>query len=100
MELKMDMDMNTMVDAFMAPIYCHVIERQTEKLRSLLGDEETSKFIEEVSRETIDIFCDAVGGDDAFREFAITNLKGILDGSIDHSDYMSLQKNEPSGIGS
>ena len=100
MKLKMDMDMDMMLNAFMAPIYCHVIDRQIEKLRSLLGDEETEKFIEEVSRETIDIFCDAVGGDDAFREFTITNLKGILDGSIDHSDYEALQESEPAGIGS
>ena len=98
MKLKMDMDM--MLDAFMAPIYKHVIDRQTEKLISLLGEEDTEKFIEEASRETVEIFCDAVGGDDAFREFTITNLKGILDGSIDHSDYEALQESEPAGIGS
>ena len=98
MKLKMDMDM--MLDAFMAPIYKHVIDRQTEKLISLLGEEDTEKFIEEVSREIVEIFCDAVGGDDAFREFTITNLKGILDGSIDHSDYEALQESEPAGIGS
>ena len=95
--MKLEMKM---VDDIIGQIYCHIIERQTEKLRSLLGDEETNKFIEEVSRETIDIFCDAVGGDDAFREFTITNLKGILDGSIDHSDYEALQESEPAGIGS
>lgn len=98
MKLKMDMDM--MLDAFMAPIYKHFIDRQTEKLISLLGEEDTEKFIEEVSRETVEIFCDAVGGDDAFREFTLTNIKGILDGSIKHSDYESLQKSEPSEIGS
>lgn len=100
MRLKMDMDMNTMVDAFMAPIYCHIIERQAEKLRSLLGEEEMKKFFEEVARETIEIFCDAVGGDDQFREFTLENLKGILDGSVDHSDFVALQESEPAEIGS
>ncbi len=97
MKLKMDMDMDMMLNAFMAPIYSHVIDRQTEKLISLLGEEDTEKFIEEVSREIVEIFC---VGDDAFREFTLTNLKGILNGSIKHSDYESLQKSEPSEIGS
>ncbi len=96
----MKLEMEMIADAIMFQIYAHIIDRQTEKLRSLIGDEETDKFIEEVSRETIEIFCDAVGVDDAFREFTLENLKGILDGSVDHSDFVALQESEPAEIGS
>ena len=86
-------------DAIMEKVYIHIIDRQTEKLQSLISKEEMHKFIAELSVEALNIYCDLVGGKaEDFRSFGLINLEGILSGSIDYSDFEAAK--EPSEIGS
>ena len=85
--------------AIMEKVYIHIIDRQTEKLQSLISKEEMDKFIAEISVEILNIYCDLVGGKaEDFRSFGLNNLEGILSGSIDYSDFEAAK--EPSEIGS
>jgi hypothetical protein len=99
-DVEMKMKIN-LADAIMDKVYMHIIDRQTEKLRSLIGDEEMDKFIEEVSIEALNVYCDAVGGRaEELRSFGHNNLEGILTGKIGYSDFMDAQENEHSEMGS
>lgn len=87
--------------AIMEKVYIHIIDRQTEKLQSLISKEEMDKFIAELSVEILNIYCDLVGGKaEDFRSFGLNNLEGILTGKIGDSDFMDAQENEPSEMGS
>ena len=86
-------------DAIMEKVYIHIIDRQTEKLQSLISEEEMNKFIAEISVEILNIYCDLLGGKaEDFRSFGLNNLEGILSDSIDYSDFEAAK--EPSEIGS
>ena len=43
---------------------------------------------------------DAVGADSEFRGFTHANLDGIVNGTVDFSDFLKFKKNGSQGIGS
>lgn len=43
---------------------------------------------------------DAVGADSEFRGFTNANLDGIVNGTVDFSDFLKFKKNGSQGIGS
>ena len=78
----------------------HMLAHMESKLRSKFGDTVAEEIIDEVSKETTVSMLDAVGADSAFRGFTMANLEGIVNGTVDFSDFLNVKKNGSQGIGS
>ncbi len=78
----------------------HMLAHMEIKLRSKFGDTVAEEIINEVSKETTVSMLDEVDADAEFRGFTQANLEGIVNGTVDFSDFLNVKKNGSQGIGS
>ena len=78
----------------------NMLKHMETKLRSKFGDAVAEEIIDEVAKETTVSMLDAVGADSEFRGFTNANLDGIVNGTVDFSDFLKFKKNGSQGIGS
>ena len=78
----------------------NMLKHMETKLRSKFGDTVAEEIIYEVSKETTISMLDAVGADSEFRGFTHANLDGIVNGTVDFSDFLNFKKNGVQGTGS
>lgn len=78
----------------------NMLNHMETKMRSKFGDAAAEEIINEVAKETTVSMLDAVGADSEFRGFTHANLDGIVNGTVDFSDFLDFKMNGGQGTGS
>lgn len=78
----------------------NMLKHMETKLRSALGDEKATEIIDDVAKETTVSMLDAVDADSEFRSFTNANLDGIVNGTVNFTDFLNFKKNGVQGTGS
>ena len=81
-------------------IYRLMLSHMERRLKAMLGEKETKELIDEVAKDTCTSMLGKVGADAEFAGFTLANLDGIVNGTVDFSDFMDLKMNGVQGTGS